>query len=72
MISSSAATSAATAAPGTDALAAAADPTAHDADFIPPAAPMTMPKQVLERANGRGQARRMRLPFLGGRMQGQS
>ncbi|GHE04367.1 hypothetical protein U879_00590 [Defluviimonas sp. 20V17] len=72
MIFSSAATSNTTAAPGTDTLTAVGDPTAHAADFTPPAAPMAMPKQVLERAVGRGQSRRLRLPFFGGRMQGQS
>ncbi|WP_146010252.1 hypothetical protein [Acidimangrovimonas sediminis] len=41
------------------------------ADFAPPAAPMAMPKQIIERSVARGASQRLRLPFFGGRMQGQ-
>ncbi len=40
--------------------------------LAPPAAPMAMPKQVIEQPTGRRLAGWLRLPLPGGRIQGQS
>lgn len=42
-----------------------------EADMAPPPAPMAMPKQAIERTDARALTARLRLPFLGGRFQGQ-
>lgn len=43
-----------------------------DAELAPPAAPMAMPKQVLEREADGARLPWLRLPFFGSRVQGQN